>query len=85
VGAEVSNNIALDVEVDGPPSDWTPFKIVGVAQCIDPNGNVDLWFFEDDKLQNWEAIGMLESALCIRREAAPYITFMEADEDDDDD
>jgi hypothetical protein len=78
----MSNNIALGVAVDGPPSGWVPFKVVGSAVCFDEDGNIVIWHFEDDLIQDWEALGLLEANLACRRDNIPVLYWSDDDEDD---
>lgn len=80
-----SNSVALGLDVDGPPSEWMPYKIVGAVVCMNQEGQTETWHFESEAIQNWEAIGLLEENLAIRRDAAVPLYFASWEDDEDDD
>lgn len=65
------NGECMGLPVDGPPSEWMAVKAVGSVVCINQTGAFEIWHFESDGLQNWEAMGMLTDNLAIRKATAP--------------
>ncbi len=59
--------------IDGPPEDWMAIHAVGTVVGINEHGDMEIWHFETEDVTHWEAIGMLESNLAIRKTAVPEL------------
>lgn len=71
------------LEIDAPPNDWVPIKVVVSMVCLDADGAIDTWHTMTEGCHNFEAMGLIAEHQAILNDAAPYVYFNLEDEDDD--
>lgn len=75
--------LIFGLEIDAPPDDWVPIKVVVSLVCLDADGAVDTWHTMTEGTHHFEAMGLMSEHMAILQDAAPYAYFDADDWEDE--